>query len=46
VSHDQHLIEASVDELWMVEGGQVSPFFGGFDEYKARLRRMRAGGAV
>ncbi|PNW76832.1 hypothetical protein CHLRE_11g478128v5 [Chlamydomonas reinhardtii] len=38
VSHDQFLIESTVDELWMCEGGMVTPFHGSFDEYKARLR--------
>ncbi|KAG2423892.1 hypothetical protein HXX76_014945 [Chlamydomonas incerta] len=38
VSHDQFLIESTVDELWMCEGGHVTPFHGSFDEYKARLR--------
>jgi hypothetical protein len=34
VSHDQYLIEATVDELWMCEGGSVSPWRGTFQEYK------------
>ncbi|KXZ48205.1 hypothetical protein GPECTOR_29g111 [Gonium pectorale] len=38
VSHDQFLIESTVDELWMCEGGFVTPFHGTFDEYKQRLR--------
>ncbi|KAG2491511.1 hypothetical protein HYH03_010088 [Edaphochlamys debaryana] len=38
VSHDQFLIESTVDELWMCEAGEVTPFHGTFDEYKARLR--------
>jgi ATP-binding cassette subfamily F protein 3 len=42
VSHDQHLIESTVDELWMVEDGTVTPFHGSFDEYKKRLRAMNA----
>lgn len=41
VSHDQYLIESTVNELWMCEGGAVTPFHGTFQEYKARLRRMR-----
>lgn len=40
VSHDQYLIEATVDELWMCEDGRVTPFHGTFDEYKKRLRSM------
>lgn len=40
VSHDQYLIEATVDELWMCEGGEVTPFHGTFLEYKQRLKQM------
>jgi ATP-binding cassette subfamily F protein 3 len=38
VSHDQYLIESTVDELWMCEGGSVTPFHGTFEAYKQRLR--------
>ncbi|KAJ9529706.1 hypothetical protein QJQ45_014448 [Haematococcus lacustris] len=38
VSHDQYLIEATVDELWMCEGGSVRPWRGTFMEYKAAAR--------
>eukprot|EP00798_Chlamydomonas_sp_ICE-L_P006023 gene6023-12747_t len=38
VSHDQFLIEATVDELWMCEEGKVTPFHGTFQEYKNKLR--------
>jgi len=38
VSHDEHLISGSVDELWAVEKGKVSPFAGTFKDYKRRLR--------
>eukprot|EP00197_Chlamydomonas_leiostraca_P008797 CAMPEP_0202864636 /NCGR_PEP_ID=MMETSP1391-20130828/4798_1 /ASSEMBLY_ACC=CAM_ASM_000867 /TAXON_ID=1034604 /ORGANISM="Chlamydomonas leiostraca, Strain SAG 11-49" /LENGTH=767 /DNA_ID=CAMNT_0049544399 /DNA_START=78 /DNA_END=2381 /DNA_ORIENTATION=- len=40
VSHDQYLIEATVDELWMCEGGQVTPWRGTFADYKARLKQL------
>lgn len=43
VSHDQYLIESTVDELWMCEGGSVTPFHGTFEEYKKRLRSNKAG---
>mmetsp|Transcript_19452 Transcript_19452/g.58771 ORF Transcript_19452/g.58771 Transcript_19452/m.58771 type:complete len:828 (+) Transcript_19452:417-2900(+) len=43
VSHDQHLIESTVDELWAVENGTATPFHGTFEEYKARLRAKPAG---
>jgi ATP-binding cassette, subfamily F, member 3 len=39
VSHDQYLIEASVDELWAVEGGKVHVFHGDFEQYKQLLRK-------
>ena len=38
VSHDQHLISSTVDELWQVESGTVKPFHGTFEQYKQRLR--------
>lgn len=38
VSHDQHLIEASVNQLWEVEHGTVTPFSGDFQDYKKKLR--------
>ena len=40
VSHDQFLIESTVDELWAVEGGRITPFHGTFEEYKRRLRDL------
>jgi ATP-binding cassette subfamily F protein 3 len=41
VSHDQHLIESTVDELWAVEGGRVNVFHGSFEDYKKRLRVLQ-----
>jgi ATP-binding cassette, subfamily F, member 3 len=38
VSHDQWLIEATMNELWMCEQGTIDVFHGSFDDYKARLR--------
>lgn len=40
VSHDQHLIESTVDELWAVENGTVKVFHGTFEDYKRRLKLM------
>ncbi|GAQ87059.1 ATPase component of ABC transporters [Klebsormidium nitens] len=37
VSHDQHLISGSVDELWVVHDGTATPFHGTFEEYKRTL---------
>lgn len=38
VSHDEHLISGSVDELWCVSDGKATPFHGTFAEYKKTLR--------
>lgn len=38
VSHDQYLIEACVEELWIVQDGKVTPFDGGFVQYKKMLK--------
>ena len=37
VSHDQHLIESTVDELWAVEDHTINVFHGTFEDYKKRL---------
>ncbi|XP_004502066.1 ABC transporter F family member 3 [Cicer arietinum] len=37
VSHDEHLISGSVEELWIVSEGRVAPFHGTFSEYKKIL---------
>jgi ATP-binding cassette subfamily F protein 3 len=34
VSHDRYLIEACADRLWLVAGGQVTPFDGDLDDYR------------
>ena len=39
VSHDQYLIESTVDELWMCENGTISVFHGTFHDYKMRLKK-------
>jgi ATP-binding cassette, subfamily F, member 3 len=33
VSHDRHLIRATCDELWLVDGGRVAPFDGTLEDY-------------
>lgn len=38
VSHDEHLISGSVDQLWVVSEGRVSPFNGTFQDYKKILQ--------
>ncbi len=34
VSHDRHLLEATVDRLWLVRDGTVKPFDGDLDDYR------------
>ncbi|KAJ4840932.1 ATP-binding cassette sub- F member 3 [Turnera subulata] len=38
VSHDEHLISGSVEELWAVSEGRVTPFHGTFQDYKKKLQ--------
>jgi ATP-binding cassette subfamily F protein 3 len=35
ISHDRHLIETTVDRLWLVAQGTVKPFDGDIDDYTA-----------
>ncbi|GFP84412.1 ABC transporter f family member 3 [Phtheirospermum japonicum] len=37
VSHDEHLISGSVENLWAVSDGKVTPFSGNFQDYKKLL---------
>jgi ATP-binding cassette subfamily F protein 3 len=34
ISHDRHLIEATVDRLWLVRDGRVEPYDGDLDDYR------------
>ena len=45
VSHDQHLIEACADRLWLVADGTVTPYEGDLDDYRRLVlgREARAG---
>ncbi|CAH9080661.1 unnamed protein product [Cuscuta europaea] len=38
VSHDEHLISGSVEQLWAVSDGRVTPFDGTFQDYKKLLQ--------
>ncbi|KAK9926366.1 hypothetical protein M0R45_023600 [Rubus argutus] len=38
VSHDEHLISGSVEELWVVSEGKIAPFHGTFQDYKKLLQ--------
>ncbi|TRL38585.1 ABC-F family ATP-binding cassette domain-containing protein [Rhizobium straminoryzae] len=35
ISHDRHLIEATVDRLWLVNDGTVAPFDGDLEDYRS-----------
>jgi len=37
ISHDRHLIEASVDRLWLVHDGTVCPYDGDLEDYRALI---------
>jgi ATP-binding cassette, subfamily F, member 3 len=37
ISHDRHLVEATVDRLWLVRNGGVENFDGDLDDYKALI---------
>ncbi len=37
ISHDRHLIEATVDRLWLVHDGTVRPYDGDIEDYRARI---------
>ena len=41
ISHDRHLIEASADRLWVVQGGSVKPYEGDIDTYRTELLMQR-----
>ena len=34
ISHDRHLVEATADRLWLVDGGTVAPFDGDMADYR------------
>ena len=34
VAHDRHLLRATTDALWLVDGGKVTPFDGDLDDYR------------
>ncbi len=54
ISHDRHLLEASVDRLWIVRGGTVTPYDGDLETYKQEslaaarqaARNANGGGAL
>lgn len=42
ISHDRHLIETSVDRLWLVADGTVRPFDGDLEDYRRSVLTSRA----
>ncbi len=42
VSHDRHLLAACADRLWLVSGGEVSPFDGDLDDYRQQVLSDRS----
>ncbi len=43
VSHDRYLLEACAERLWLVAGGQVTPFDGDLDDYRRTVLNERGG---
>jgi len=46
VSHDRHLLRATVDDLWLVADGRAQPFDGDLDDYRDWLARQRSEAAA
>jgi ATP-binding cassette subfamily F protein 3 len=43
ISHDRHLLEASVDRLWLVANGTTEPFDGDLADYRSLVLDARQG---
>ena len=43
ISHDRHLIEASVDRLWLVADGTVNAYDGDLNDYRTLVLENRSG---
>ena len=37
ISHDRHLVESTADRLWLVKDGNVRPYEGDIDDYRAEV---------
>ncbi len=44
ISHDRHLLEATADRLWLVEGGTVRAYNEDIATYRAQLLQQRGAG--
>lgn len=42
VSHDRHLLRATVDDFWLIENGSVRPFDGDLDDYTRYSQEQRS----
>lgn len=42
VSHDRHLLKATVDEYWLIDQGKVAPFDGDLDDYHQYIQQQKA----
>jgi ATP-binding cassette subfamily F protein 3 len=42
ISHDWHLLELTVDRLWLVSNGTVAPFTGDLEDYRRHLLAERS----
>lgn len=43
ISHDRHLLEATVDRLWLVNDGTTVPYDGDMESYRTELLQNRSG---
>lgn len=43
ISHDRHLLDATVDRLWLVNNGTTVPYEGDMDSYRTELLQARSG---
>ncbi len=46
VAHDRHLLRATTDTLWLVDGGRVAPFDGDLDDYRDWVLARKPGSDV
>ncbi|MBE0483763.1 MAG: ATP-binding cassette domain-containing protein [Bacterioplanes sp.] len=46
VSHDRHLLKATVDEYWLVDHGHIQEFDGDLDDYHHYLQQREQNGAT
>ncbi|MBN2340820.1 MAG: ABC-F family ATP-binding cassette domain-containing protein [Deltaproteobacteria bacterium] len=45
ISHDRRLIETTCEQLWLVENGACTQYFGDIDDYRKLLLSNRGGGS-